>query len=592
MKFDKREFIRFCCDLKIDTKEFGVRSLGDNLSGTQLYFIDEVTRALEEDIHYLVVLKGRQVMVSTICLALDLYWSYKFSGVQGTLITDTEENRDMFRETLTMYIEGLPNKWKQPMVRHNRTQLTFKNRSRFIYQVAGTKRKSGGSVGVGKAVMFMHATECSNWGDSGSLADIEASLAQKNPKRLYIFESTARGPNGFQDMWEIAQKANTQRAIFVGWWRNELYRCEKGSPEYTVYWDGRLTTEEAAWVDEVKQLYDFTITDEQMAWWRCELAEHQRDESMMMQNYPPTENYAFVMSGSQFFNSGKLTDRLKISRGHSFDAYRFVFGPAFEDTQLVDADPSNATFKIWQHPVKGAFYALGADPAWGSSEWADRHCIEVYRCFADGLDQVAEFCTTDGVTDQFAWALLYLAGAYDQSMINLEVNGPGMAVWQEMQTLKRLAGAQSRGMNPAIVNVLLNIQNHLYRRQDSIGGGFNFHTKTTVQEKERYMNIYRDGFESGVIRTQSAELLHEMKNVVREDGNLGAPGRGKDDRVIASALASIMWKDHLQLRLAYSGHTRKRAEETRDPSLPVTPLGRNVMQFLANRGISDPRSVH
>ena len=46
---------------------------------------------------------------------------------------------------------------------------------------------------------------------------------------------------------------------------------------------------------------------------------------------------------------------------------------------------------------------VGADPAYGSSDWADRFCIQVYRCYADGLDRVAEFATSELNTYQFAW---------------------------------------------------------------------------------------------------------------------------------------------------------------------------------------------
>lgn len=585
MKFDIAEFYRFCDALKVDTKEFGIVSLGARLMGTQRYFIEQVADALENDIHYIVCLKGRQVMVSTICLALDLYWSAKYSGIQGTLITDTEENRDMFRETLTMYMEGLPNQWKQPVVRHNRTQLTFRNRSRFAYQVAGTKKKEKRSVGVGKAIMFMHATECSNWGDEGALADIEASLAQKNPKRLYIFESTARGMNIFMEMWEGAQKAATQRAIFVGWWRNDLYRCEKGSPEFNVYWDGRITAEENEWVEDVKKLYDYDISDEQLAWWRWMSAEHVTEESEMMQNYPPTEDYAFQMSGSQFFTAHNLTDRMKEARGLSPDCYKILLGEVFDDTELVDSNPQAASLKIWEHPKEGAHYAIGADPAWGSSEWADRFCVQVYRCYADGMEQVAEFCTTDCNTSQFAWVMLYLAGAYQQVMINLELNGPGMAVWTEWQTMTRLAATASMGGNSHMKQILLNPRPYLYRRPDSIGGGLNYHTKSSTAVKETFMNMFKDGFERGHIRVLSEDCLREMKYVERRDGELGAPGRGKDDRVIASALATIAWKDHLQLRLAMIGHTRAASLVARDPSKPLTPLARNIQGYLKAVGM-------
>ncbi len=590
MKFNIAEFYSFCDSLNVSTKELGDVSLGSVMMGTQKYFIEQVADALENNIHYIVCLKGRQVMVSTICLALDLYWSAKYSGIQGTLITDTDENRDMFRETLTMYMAGLPNKWKQPVIRHNRTQLTFRNRSRFMYQVAGTKKKERRSVGVGKAVMFMHATECSNWGDEGALADIEASLAQQNPKRLYIFESTARGMNTWMDMWETAQRSSTQRAIFVGWWRNDFYSCAKGSAEYNVYWDGHITSDENQWVQDVKRLYDYDISDEQLAWWRWMSAEHVSEESEMMQNYPPTEDYAFQMSGSQFFGPRILTDRMKLARGLTPDAYRIIMGSTFEDTQLIDAHPNNATLKIWEHPRQGAHYAIGADPAWGSSEWADRFCIQIFRCYADGLDQVAEYCTADSSTTEFAWIMLYLAGAYGPNiMMNLELNGPGMAVWQEMQSMTKLAHTPSMGMQAPVRNILRNIRQYLYARPDSINKTFQFHTLSSTKVKEVFMNAFKDGFERNIIHVHSVDCLTEMKYVERRDGDLGAPGRGKDDRVIACGLATVAWKDHLQLRLAMIGHTRVQQAVAKDPSVPLSPLGRSVSNYLRTIGIKNER---
>lgn len=590
MKFDIAEFKRFAKSLEISTKEFGIVKLGDQWRGTQEYFIQEVAKALAEDRHYIVVLKGRQVMISTACLALDLYWHFKYPGTSGTLITDTEENREMFRATLAEYIESLPNEWKQPINGHNRTQLIIGNRSRIAYQVAGTKRKEKRSVGVGKAVMFMHATECANWGDDAALADIEASLAQINPNRLYIFESTARGYNGFYDMWETAKRARTQAAIFVGWWRNDLYRKEKDSPEYNVYWDGRFTADETRWIREVKRVYDFDICAEQIAWWRWMLAEHIHEEARMFQEYPPTEEDAFVVSGSQFFNSMILTDRMKIAKQKEPDNFRVVMGEHYEATEIIDANDDTATLKIWRLPRKGAFYAIGADPAYGSSEWADRFCASVWECYADGMEQVAEFCTEQCQTYQFAWLLCYLAGAYGpaaeaQVMLNLEINGPGMHVWSEIQNMKRSAG-MSGGVNAGVGTFLANIQNYLYRRPDSLGGGYNYHWKSDSNTKERMFNAFKDGFERGIVVVNSDELITEMKHVVRDEGQIGVPGRGKDDRVVAGCLATVAWHDFIRMRLMQLGWTKEKAHRNREQG-SASPTERAVFGYLARVGITE-----
>lgn len=590
MKFNVAEFKEFASSLRIDTKDHGIVRLGKAWTGTQEYFIQEVAKGLEEGIHYFVVLKGRQVMITTVCLALDLYWHFKFSGVGGTLIADTEENREMFRMTLSMYAESLPAKWKRPVRGHNRTQFVFGNRSRILYQVVGTKRKEKHGVGVGKAIMFMHATECSNWGDDAVLADIEASLSESNPKRLFIWESTARGYNHFEEQWETAKRARTQKAIFIGWWRNEGYRKKRGSPEHNVYWDGELTDAERVWVKEVKELYDFVIDDEQIAWWRWKLQEQIRDDSKMLENYPPTESYAFQMSGSKFFNSHHLGDRMKLAREKEYDSYRFLFGDSFANTQLIEAHDDFATLKIWENPKEGGYYAIGADPAYGSSEWADRFCAQVYRVYADGIKQVAEYCSEEGDTTKFAWICLYLAGAYlntnvqSNVMLNLEINGPGQNVWAEIQNMKRLIGTEE-GLDGKIAYVILNLQQYLYKRPDTLGGGLNYHFKTDYQTKERMLNGFKDGFERGVLEVNSVACIDEMKNIVRDGGDISAPGRKKDDRVIASALAHVAWTDWMRLRLASIGvTTRKRDESIQQPGI-VNATERNVTSYLRNIGV-------
>jgi len=529
-----KTFWRFCSNLRIDTKELGLTTLTpENMLGTQKYLIEEIAKGLEEGCHYFVVLKGRQVGITTITLALDLFWLFKNSGMSGSLVTHDEETRDMFKSTLTMYMEGLPKEFKIPMEQHNRTQLVLKNRSRFAYQVAGTRKNT--KLGKGKAITFLHGTEVSEWGDEEGIASLEASLAETNPNRLYVFETTAQGYNGFYDAWEDAKAAETKRAIFIGWWRNKFYRKEKDSVVYRVYWDGRLTPEERKWVKAVKHLYDFDIDDEQIAWWRWAMAEKSRDETLHYQNFPPTEEYAFVLSGSQFFNSTRINDEYKRASKYEHKSYRFVLREQFENTELNESTDRLGNLKIWEFPTDDGQYVIGADPAYGSSEWADRFCATVYRCYADGLEQVAEFNTADCSTYQFAWVVCYLAGAYKNVMVNLEINGPGQAVWSEMQNLKRIAVNSPGGMGKGLLDVIANVQNYLYKRPDTFGAPSAYHWKTTYDTKERMFNLYKDCFERGLLLVRSKELCDEMKNVIREDGTLGAPGRGKDDRVVVHA---------------------------------------------------------
>ena len=556
----------------------------DNLLGTQTYVMNEIATGLAEDIHFFVILKGRQLGITTISLALDLYWHFINDGLQGTLTTDTEENRDMFRSTLAMYMEGLPKEYRIPLVAHNRNQLSLKNRSRLFYQVAGLRAK--GSLGRGKAITFLHGTETSSWGDEEGLASLLASLAQTNPNRLYIFESTARGFNMFHDMYVTAKRALNQRAIFCGWWRNEFYSADPASNIYKVYWDGKLTGEEKEWTRDIKKLYNFEITSRQLAWWRWMMAEGIKDDALMYQEFPPTEDYAFIMTGTSFFSNARCTDAMKLAKKIDHDNYRYVMGVNFQDTEVKPSTEKMGTLKVWEEPVDTAYYVIGADPAYGSSDWADRFCIQVFRCYADGMEQVAEFASPEMNTYQFAWVIAHLAGAYKNSTVNLEVNGPGQAVINEMNNLKRQAVALGGKISKDLLDVLGSMQNYIWRRNDTMGGLSNsIGFLTTAATKERMMNYMKDLFERGMLAIYSEETIEEMKTIVRDGGSIQASGRNKDDRVIATALACVAFSEQVQPRLINMKYTRAIARAQDEKTAEQVAVGRSVANYLKAIGV-------
>ena len=581
MKFDLQKFYKFCSELKVETKEEGLQKM-KRLLGTQTYVMEEIQKGLDEDVHFFVILKGRQLGITTISLALDLYWQFTHPGWQGTLVSDTEENRDMFRSTLGMYIEGLPKEYKIPLVAHNRNQMVLKNRSRIFYQIAGNKSR----LGQGKAITYLHATETASWGNEEGLASLIASLAEKNPERLYMFESTAQGFNMFHDMYKTAKSARTQRAIFCGWWRNEFYSVDPNSNIYKVYWDGKLTGEEKEWVKDIKKLYGVEINSRQMAWWRWKMHEGIKDESLMYQEFPPTEDYAFVMTGTSFFSNSRCTDAAKAAKKESPDHFRYVFGQLFQDTQVIPSTERLGTLKIWEEPIDTAYYVIGADPAYGSSDWADRFCIQVFRCYADGLDQVAEFATSEMNTYQFAWVIAHLAGAYKNSTLNLEVNGPGQSVINEIRNLKRMAVATGGALGHGLLDVLGSMTNYIWRRNDTLGGLSNsIGYLTTSNSKERMLQYMKDAFERQMMTVKSMDTLEEMKTIVREDGFIGAPGRAKDDRVIACALATVAWAEQVQPRLVMQKITREISQKQEEFTPEQVAVGRNVSDYLKRIGM-------
>ena len=567
--FDLAHFTQFTRALRIDSKEKGVIRLGDSLLGTQRWVMRAMTQGLEDGCRNFVTLKCRQIGISTISLALDLYWIFKYKALTGALVVHDEPSREQFRQTLSMYCEGLPPEWRRPVRVHNRNHIVFGHGSRLQYKVAGTtSRKASGSLGRSSALAFLHATEMSSWGDEEGLASLRSSLAETNPIRFYHWESTARGFNLFYDMWEEAKKAVSQRAIFVSFWANEFYRAPRNSDIWRAYWgkNGRLTPEERGWVRDVKALYDVEVDDEQVAWYRWKVAESVGGELMVQQEFPPTEHHAFLATGSQFFGARAISDAIKRLKSiEKPDCFRLEFRQEFWETECVQSHPRQASLRIWEHPQSGAQYVLGADPAYGSREHRDNDVVSVWRCYGDRCVQVAEFCDGDLTTSHFAWAMCWLAGAYDPCLVNLEINGPGQVVYLEIQNLRKRAALRLAPQSNALYNVVRNIQTFLYRRVDQISGAPNaIHWQTTLASKERAMNTFRDHFEQGKAIPMSEGLVDEMKGIQREEGSAPeASSRTKDDRVSGASLAVTAWAEMLMIRLATMGMYYER-EQQRD----------------------------
>jgi hypothetical protein len=277
---------------------------------------------------------------------------------------------------------------------------------------------------------------------------------------------------------------------------------------------------------------------------------------------------------------------MKIAKKIGCDYYRYSMGANFLDTEVLKSTERLATLKVWEEPVDTAYYVIGADPAYGSSDWADRFCIQVFRCYADGMEQVAEFATPEMNTYQFAWVIAHLAGAYKNSTLNLEVNGPGQAVINELRNLKRQASALAGQAGYDLMNVLGSMSNYIWRRNDTLGGMSNsIGWITTSQTKERMLSYMKDYFERNMMAVYSTELIDEMKTIVRDGASIEATGRNKDDRVMAAALATAAYAEQLQPRLIAQRLTRDTSRKTDEMTPEQVAVGRNVSDYLKRIGV-------
>lgn len=393
-------FEAFVGDIRISSKE--VASTDERGSPLVLWesqrrFMRAVGEGLDSGVHAFNCLKSRQLGVTTLSLALvDVFWPAMHPNLIGCLVTDTEKNREVNRALIKKYVQSFPDGYfgdEFRIVTDNRQMIKFSNGSRLDLLVAGVKDK-GTSWGEGVGYAFAHLTECASYGSVEGLKSLEEGFAQKNPNRLFVYESTAKGFNHWRTRWVNGQNDPlNQRSFFIGWWAGDTNRIERKDPRFSRFGTARPTFEEQELIEQVAKLYGHKITVEQLAWIRWKEDNAGAEQDLLLQNQPWTAEQSFVMTGYSFFQTRVITGDIKKLEEQPpvFKGYRYEVDGDFFHFRMIELDPKkdnieDVELKVWEEPADDGQYVIGFDPAYGRNDHKDHHC----------LDQTTELLTKSG----------------------------------------------------------------------------------------------------------------------------------------------------------------------------------------------------
>lgn len=577
VKFEKA-FYRFLDRVYINSKDHtGLYCLGKGIYQGQRNLLTEIFDGLEAGIHDFYILKSRQLGISTVIRALTAFWNGLHGGLNGAIVFDTDTNKQNARREIEQMVENLPEDFGFPGIKtRNRNAMSLDNDSALNFFSAGIK-KSKGSGGLGRStgLSFLHASELCMYDNEEGIESLKQALSEINENRLYLWESTARGYNQWSEIWADARNDETRKkCIFLGWWSKDSQKIGINEADFLRYGEDPPTPWEMERIEAVKRLYNHEITPEQLAWVRRKMSGADQDDpdggiadysnTVRLSEQPWTEDDAFNMSGAVFFDPEKLKYQADNYATKKFTPYMFF--PGYDFSQMGVAAPPNPRslqLKVWEDPIEESVYVLGADVAFGHSETNDRSAIQVLRCYSDGIDQVAEYAWPLIDSQKFAWVIAALQGWYagNSSMLYtiIELNGPGEATWNELQTLKTQLRTKYFGetTKTGLANVHGNVRNYIYNRSDSMGSGNNWMWKTNQQLKIAILERTRDFIHNGLLRLKSHDLLEEMKSIAREGDNIEASGSKKDDRVMALAFATRYWDEKIRRGLMAGRRTRE-----------------------------------
>jgi hypothetical protein len=282
-------------------------------------------------------------------------------------------------------------------------------------------------------LQVVHASEAAKWKNPMVWQGVGIALS-KLPGTMGLIESTAEGVgNFFHSTWvEAAAGRSLWRPVFLSWKDdpNNVARVTKREEEQWEFLDAE---ERRIWEEHKLSLG-------QLKWRRQQIASPDMMRpgidpiDVFHQEYPLTPDEAFLASGKSFFLLPSLVALETSPKGTKkpLAAGEIYAPPGSTDRKKTDWSKITPSFRalnhgalsVWEMPVPGADYVIGADVAEGL-EHGDRSVAWVLR--RDTLKYVARYKTQGLDPDQFGVQCALLGWLYNEALVGIEHNGPGLA---------------------------------------------------------------------------------------------------------------------------------------------------------------------
>lgn len=548
VKNDKRWYIENF--LKIRDKNSRLVPL--ILNPAQVEF-DKIINKCKEDgkLPRFIVLKARQMGLSTYTEALIFANTTTKKFVNSLIIAHEDKATQNLFNMSKLYYEELPDVLRPMKKYSNEKALVFENpindesekkknpglRSRITVATAGTA-ESGRSA----TIHNLHVSELAFFPDPERSMTALLQSVPDTEDSLVVVESTANGVGDyFHKMWGQAVRGENEFIpIFLPWFVDPTYsrefRTEAEKQQFieevnttSLDMDGNIIhTEEF----ELKEKFDLTY--EQLNWRKYTIRNKcNGDIEIFHQEYPSTPEEAFIASGRPKFSVSALKKYMKLKK-------KGKRGYLEEKGSRIEFIPDEKGYiEVWEDPIPGKYYAIGADVAEGLSDGD-------YSCAIVGDSNFETVAMWHGHIDPDLYGdeLYKLAKYYNDAYLGVENNNHGLT------TLKKLQDREYWNIY---------FQKTYDRVSDQItskmGWNTNSKTKPLMIDKlaefirEMYLGIYSD------------LIISEcLTYVINDNGTTDAQEGCHDDTVMALALL---------LQLLLEGR-----EENYAPEVPEERYGR------------------
>lgn len=384
----------------------------------------------------------------------------------------------------------------------SKTQIEFTNGSKFFIGTAGSKGFARGDT-LQRGHWSEAAFSCQGPNQTQLVTDVKAGLIGAASNGELVFESTPNRRNWFyNDYMEAREGRNEFSALFVRWFDDPMNIAREGTydPQEII---------ETLLPDERELVDRHSLTLPQLAFRR---ANKSTFKALFPQEFPEDDESCFLSSGLCMFNVDRLVQLTKSSPP-----------PIKVETKV------GGTLSIWEQPIPGREYVIGADTSEGLGPPCDLSGGVV-------LDKKSgtEVALLHGRFSPrtLAEELVKLSKKYNHALLGIERENHGHAVLSAVRDLGYLVPHWRGG--------------HVYFFQEPTDDSFKSQMPvegragwaTNGQTRPVMLSDLAEAFDKGHLQTRSRAFLSECSTFsLQHSGRWEADPGCHDDVVIMMAIA-------------------------------------------------------
>lgn len=465
---------------------------------------------------YNIILKSRQGGMSVAICGLAIYYAVTIPNSTCMMLSHNDEStRAIFNKLKNIY-NSLPSTIKPKLIRNNRAELQLQNGSIISCSTMGRTDKSRGNT-----LKLCHISE---------FAFVNSDVAEKQLLAIeqaiqanghLIIESTANGLNHYNILYNKAKK---NESAYKGFFYNYIDTSCMFLDEYKKYkkifkninghsfCEDDLTGEEKELLNTIEG-----ITLDILCWRRLKIQNSSIDQ--FNQEFPLTDQMAFITSGHSVFDNERITNVLRVLQ---LEKNKYLKKSELTDLPSILKKYYGKSFFVYKIPTCGEKYYIGVDCSNGVGKDSsvaivlDKHGEEV-AMFRD--NKIKAYAMAEMINE--------LGRYYNKAYLTIETASAGSSVIERLRYVHKY-------MNMAKWKSFDEFNRVKWRI------GFDTNTKT----KGLIINDLVESFDKGGLLLHSEEILEEMKVFeVKDNGSMGAMSSYHDDTVMALALALSGVKD-------------------------------------------------